>query len=220
MAHAQHAPQLFGVFYAYLPMQKSMNPKTEQKRSLSPSLSNFSARPFILVGLLIAFLTISNLAIAFTQPKDRINGELWIINRVISGQTVEASIANKDNTTIQRVRLIGLSAPLKEQSPWGDRARQRLSDLIKEQKVILEFDVKQKDNSDRLLAYIWKDNLLVNQYLVSEGLAIADSSAPNTKYDARISRAQSKARLQELGLWDTQNPLRLSPRDFRRQLGN
>ncbi len=197
-----------------------MNPKTEQKRSLSPFLSNLSARPFILVGLLIAFLTIANLAIAFTQPKDRINGELWIINRVISGQTVEASIANKDNTTIQRVRLIGLSAPLKEQSPWGDRARQRLSDLIKEQKVILEFDVKQKDNSDRLLAYIWKDNLLVNQYLVSEGLAIADSFAPNTKYDARISRAQSKARLQELGLWDTQNPLRLSPRDFRRQLGN
>jgi len=197
-----------------------MNPKTEQKRSLSPSLSNLSARPFILVGLLIAFLTIANLAIAFTQPKDRINGELWIINRVISGQTVEASIANKDNTTIQRVRLIGLSAPLKEQSPWGDRARQRLSDLVKEQKVILEFDVKQKDNSDRLLAYIWKDNLLVNQYLVSEGLAIADSFAPNTKYDARISRAQSKARLQELGLWDTQNAVRLSPRDFRRQLGN
>lgn len=46
--------------------------------------------------------------------------------------------------TVQRVRLLGLSAPLKEQSPWGDRARQRLSDLIKEQKVTLEFDVKQK----------------------------------------------------------------------------
>jgi micrococcal nuclease len=92
--------------------------------------------------------------------------------------------------------------------------------LIKEQKVILEFDVKQKDNSDRLLAYIWKDNLLVNQYLVAEGLAIADPYPPNVKYDPRISRAQSKARLQELGIWDTQNPLRLSPRDFRRQLSN
>jgi micrococcal nuclease len=122
--------------------------------------------------------------------------------------------------TVQRVRLLGISTPLKEQSPWGDRARQRLSDLIKEQKVILEFDVKQKDNSDRLLAYIWKDNLLVNQYLVSEGLAIAEPYPPNNKYDARISRAQSKARLQELGIWDTQNPLRLSPRDFRRQLSN
>ena len=86
--------------------------------------------------------------------------------------------------------------------------------------MILEFDVKQKDNSDRLLAYIWKDKLLVNQYLVGEGLAIADPYPPNIKYDARINRAQSKARLQELGIWDTQNPLRLSPRDFRRQLGN
>ncbi|MBD2178363.1 thermonuclease family protein [Pseudanabaena sp. FACHB-1998] len=184
------------------------------------SSTKSSNRFVILVVLLIAFLTIANMAIAFLQPNDKVNGELWIVNRVISGQTVEASIVNNPNTTVQRVRLLGISAPLKEQSPWGDRARQRLSDLVKEQKVILEFDIEQKDKSDRLLAYVWKDNLLVNQYLVSEGLAIADSYAPNVKYDARISRAQSKARLQELGIWDTQNPLRLSPRDFSRQLGN
>ena len=189
---------------------------TKQKRSLSPS----SLNPLILIVFLVAFLIIANIAIALTPPSDRINGEIWLINRVISGQTVEASVLSNPNMTVQRVRLIGLSAPLKEQSPWGDRARQRLSDLVKEQKVILEFDVKQKDNSDRLLAYIWKDKLLVNQYLVGEGLAIADPYPPNIKYDARINRAQSKARLQELGIWDTQNPLRLSPRDFRRQLGN
>jgi len=172
------------------------------------------------VLLLVGFLVIANLVIAATQPKEQIDGEVWVINRVVSGQTVEAAIASNPNMPIQRVRLLGVSAPLKEQSPWGDRARQRLSDLIKDQKVTLEFDIEKKDNSDRLLAYIWKDNLLVNQYLVSEGLAIADSYSPNTKYDARISQSQSRARLQELGIWDTQNPLRLSPRDFRRQLGN
>lgn len=193
-----------------------MNPHIGQKRSLSQS----SARPLIFMVMLVAFLIIANVTLAFLQPKEKINGELWIINRVVSGQTVEASDLSNPNKTVQRVRLLGISAPLKEQAPWGDRSRQRLSDLIKEQKVTLEFDVKEKDNSDRLLAYIWKDNLLVNQYLVSEGLAIADSYAPNVKYEARISRAQSKARLQELGIWDTQNPLRLSPRDFRRQLGN
>jgi micrococcal nuclease len=197
-------------------MQKLMNSKTGQKRSLDNSLT----RLLILVAVLLAFLIIANIAIAVMQPKEKVNGELWLINRVVSGQTVEASILSNPNMTVHRVRLLGISAPLKEQSPWGDRARQRLSDLVKEQKVILEFDVKQKDNSDRLLAYIWKDNLLVNQYLVSEGLAIADPYPPNVKYDARMSRAQSKARLQELGIWDTQNPLRLSPRDFRRQLGN
>jgi micrococcal nuclease len=193
-----------------------MSSKTGQKQSITRS----SARSLILIVLLVLFLTIANIVLTLTRPSERGSGELWIVNRVVSGQTVEASILNNPNMTVQRVRLLGLSAPLKEQAPWGDRARQRLSDLIKEQKVILEFDVKQKDNSDRLLAYIWKDSLLVNQYLVSEGLAIADPYPPNAKYDARISRAQSKARLQELGIWDTQNPLRLSPRDFRRQLGN
>ncbi len=193
-----------------------MNSKTGKETAMAQS----PPRLLILVVLLVAFLAIANIAIASAQPKDKVNGELWIINRVVSGQTVEASVVSNPNMTVQRVRLLGISAPLKEQSPWGDRTRQSLSDLIKEQKVILEFDIKQKDNSDRLLAYIWKDNLLVNQYLVSEGLAIADPYPPNTKYDARISRAQSKARLQELGIWDTQNPLRLSPRDFRRQLSN
>jgi len=172
-----------------------MNSKTGKEKAITKSPS----RLFILVVLLIAFLTLANMTIAFAQPKDKVNGELWVINRVVSGQTVEASVVSNPNMTVQRVRLLGISAPLKEQSPWGDRARQSLSDLIKEQKVILEFDVKQKDNSDRLLAY---------------------SYSPNVKYDARISRAQSKARLQELGIWDTQNPLRLSPRDFRRQLSN
>lgn len=193
-----------------------MNSKAGKKDAITQS----SPRTFIWIVLLVVFLTIANIAIGFMQPKEKINGEIWVINRVVSGQTVEATVVSNPNMTVQRVRLLGISAPLKEQSPWGDRARQRLSDLIKEQKVILEFDVKQKDNSDRLLAYIWKDNLLVNQHLVAEGLAIADSYAPNVKYDARISRAQSKARLQELGIWDTQNPLRLSPRDFRRQLSN
>ncbi len=193
-----------------------MNAKSDKKSAIPKS----TPRSLILVVILVLFLVIANMAISITKNKEQVNGELWIINRVVSGQTVEASIVSNPNMTVQRIRLLGISAPLKEQSPWGDRARQRLSDLIKEQKVILEFDVKQKDNSDRFLAYIWKDNLLVNQYLVSEGLAISDPYPPNNKYDAKISRAQSKARLQELGIWDTQNPLRLSPRDFRRQLGN
>lgn len=193
-----------------------MGAVTGQKRARSkPAINSWG-----LILILVIVLAIANIVMMMTQPLDRINGELWLVNRVVSGQTVEASLVSNPNTTVQRIRLLGMSAPLKEQAPWGDRARQRLSDLIKEQKVILEFDVERKDKSDRLLAYIWKDNLLVNQYLVSEGLAIADPYPLNSKYDARLSRAQSKARLQELGIWDTQNPLRLSPRDFRRQLTN
>jgi len=194
-----------------------MNSRTDKS---SQSARRSPSRTINLLLILVSFLVIANLGISFMRPQEQINGEVWVVNRVVSGQTVEAAIASNPNMPIQRVRLLGISAPLKEQPPWGDRARERLSDLVKEKKVILEFDVENKDKSDRLLAYIWIDNLLVNQYLVSEGLAIADSYAPNTKYDERISQAQSRARLQELGIWDTQNPLRLSPRDFRRQLGN
>jgi micrococcal nuclease len=193
-----------------------MNAHNAQKRSRNKSTMGSLG----LVLVLVIFLIISNIVMALNQPKDKIDGELWLVNRVVSGQTIEATVINNPSMTVQRIRLIGISAPFKEQAPWGDRARQKLSELIKEQKVILEFDVKDKDNSDRLLAYVWKDNLLINQYLVAEGLAIAEPFPPNTKYDDRFNRAQTSARLQELGIWNTQNPLRLSPRDFRRQLSN
>ena len=196
-----------------------MNLPTRQKQFGTPSSAN-PPRTLVLVTILVVFLILANIAIALTQPKDRINGEIWVVKRVVSGQTIEAELANNPNLPAERVRLLGISAPLKEQSPWGDRARQRLSELVKDQKVILEADAEQRDDFDRRLAYVWKDNVLINHALVLEGLAIADPYPANNKYDARISRAQSQARLQELGIWNTKNPLRLSPRDFRRQLSN
>ena len=67
-----------------------MNSKAGKKDAIAKS----PPRLFILVVLLVAFLAIANMAIAFTQPKDKVNGELWIINRVVSGQTVEASVVS------------------------------------------------------------------------------------------------------------------------------
>ncbi|MEE3717564.1 thermonuclease family protein [Tumidithrix elongata RA019] len=196
-----------------------MNSKAEAKRQdRKPiGLKRYRSSAILWLGLLILLVAV-NISLDLTKKPEVHRGEIWTINRVVSGQTIEGAPSDNLTAVLQRVRLIGINAPLKEQSPWGDRARQRLEELVKEQKVLLEFDVNPKDNSEKVLAYLWKGDRLINAQLVEEGLVLADSVSPNVKYEAELSRAQSKARLLEVGIWDPQNPLRMSPREFRRQI--
>jgi micrococcal nuclease len=194
-----------------------MNSKAELKRQDQKSTNKKRSPSSLLLWLgLILLLVAINIGLDLAKKPEVHRGEIWTVNRVVSGQTIEGAPSDNLAAVLQRVRLIGLSAPLKEQIPWGDRARQRLEELVKDQKILLELDVKTKDNSDRLLAYLWKGDRLINLQLVEEGFALAESSSPNVKYDAEFSRAQAKARLLEAGIWNPQNPLRITPKDFRR----
>ncbi len=168
--------------------------------------------------ILLVVLICGNFAIQWSRTQTPKDGENWVVKRVVSGQTIEAALATDDTGVVQRIRLIGISSPLREQSPWGDRAREQLEKLIKDQTVVFEFDVDRKDSSDRLLAYIWSGDRLINLQLIEEGYVLFDLMPPNVRYDDMLKRAQSEARLLENGIWDSQNPMRLTPKEFRRQL--
>jgi micrococcal nuclease len=84
--------------------------------------------------------------------------------------------------------------------------------------VRLEFDVEPdrvtKDGKLLHLAYLWHDHQLLNEVLVEEGLVLAHSRSPNTKYEQRLSYAQEKARLLGVGIWNPKQPLRQDPREL------
>jgi micrococcal nuclease len=172
----------------------------------------------LLIVLIAALWLAINIGIQAAGKIAPIDGESWQVTRVISGQTIEAIDVNDPDELLQRVRLLGISAPLREQSPWGDRARKRLEELIKEQKVILEFDQQRKDNYDRILAYVWLRDRLINAQLVQEGLVLADPWQPNQRHDDLMSRLQAEARLKGIGIWDPTDPMRQTPEKFRREL--
>jgi micrococcal nuclease len=176
-----------------------------------------STKRYRLWLILLLLLVLINLGLRWFRGNLEHGGEAWIVKRVVSGQTIEAQLASDSTEIVQRVRLIGISTPLREQSPWGERAQQKLEKLTLNQKVMLEFDTERKDNSDRLLAYVWLDNRLINAQMVEEGFALAESLPPNIKYATEFDLDQRKASLLEVGIWDTRNPMRLSPREFRRQ---
>ena len=147
------------------------------------------------------------------------------VQRVVSGQTLDVLNTNQQPPLIERVRLIGIEAPDLKQHPWGAAAKNRFEKMISKitgqqlvlQPVFLEPDVQEKDSSGRWLAYVWHDNVLLNEQLVKEGYVLAAPRSPNNKYDSRIARAQEYARIMGYGIWNPNQPMRLTPAEFRRQ---
>nr|WP_250125489.1 thermonuclease family protein [Chroococcidiopsis sp. CCMEE 29] len=76
-----------------------------------------------------------------------------------------------------------------------------------------------KDTFGRRLAYVWQDGVLLNEKLVKEGYVLRVTRSPNHKYDQRLARAQEWARLMGLGVWNPEQPMRLTPAEFRRSRG-
>lgn len=137
------------------------------------------------------------------------------VERVVSGQTIE--IATAENRDFTKVRIIGIDAPDLQQSPWGQAAQQRLTELISTSKRVgLESETTTLDSFNRLLAHVWHNETLVSEQLVKEGCVLANTKYPH-KYSQRLVDAQEYARLMGYGIWNPQQPLRQSPQQFRSQ---
>jgi micrococcal nuclease len=162
--------------------------------------------PCLICFLLICFL-------GSCRSSDLPSGDRVRVSRATSGQILEVLAAQNPQT--QKVRMLGIDAPWISQKPWGDQAWKRLQELANGKTVLLEFDVEktmqQPDGSQIKLAYVWLDGVLLNQQLVEEGLALAKSRSPNTKYDQLLAAAQEKARLLGLGIWNPAQPMRQPP---------
>ena len=138
--------------------------------------------------------------------------------KVVSGQTLQVVGLREQPSLVSEVRLNSISAPSTRQRPWGEASKRRLIELIENgsEPVRLEFDLEAKDKFGRTLAYVWKGKTLINEQLVKEGHALFISRSPNNKYDSRLERAQHWSRLMGEGIWNPQDPMRLSPSEFRR----
>lgn len=89
--------------------------------------------------------------------------------RVVDGDTIRA-IWHGENLSI---RLLGISAP-ERSHPGGPESTQCLRELlVGAETVDLEFDgdVPRRDSRGRLLAYVWRDDMLLNLEMVRRGHA-------------------------------------------------
>lgn len=118
------------------------------------------------------------------------------VTRIIDGDTIECD-------GVDRVRLIGIDAPERNQRPYGAMATRAATRMVPPgSRVELEEDVEPRDRYGRRLAYVWADGTMINWLLVREGWAVLLTYPPNVQYVEWFVAAQRQAREERLGLWE------------------
>ncbi|EGP2598365.1 thermonuclease family protein [Campylobacter coli] len=123
--------------------------------------------------------------------------------RVIDGDTIEISTNNKTS----KIRFFGIDAPELKQN-FGKQSKAALEKILKDKEVYI-FS-KNKDNYGRIVAIVKLKDVDINQFLVSQGYAWAD-----TYYTNAYIKEQEKAQKNKLGLWKDDNPI--EPYKWRKQ---
>ena len=105
------------------------------------------------------------------------------------------------------IRYLGINTPevaTKDHrgEPLGSAARRRNRSLIDNLPVKLEFDRARKDRYGRTLAYVTNSRgQMINELLVTEGLAYCLWLTPNDRYTESLLKAQRQAIATRRGLW-------------------
>ncbi|MEM6503473.1 MAG: thermonuclease family protein [Cyanobacteria bacterium P01_C01_bin.89] len=163
-------------------------------------------------GLAIAVLATGLIACESDQEERSPQAQ---VSQVIDGNTLEVQRLDRPGAVPETVRMLGIDAPRLEQDPWGPESRRVLGQLLVGQEVRLEFANPPRDRYNRLLAYVWQGDRLINEALVQDGLALVSQQANGSPYEQKLRHAQGEARTLQRGIWNPSQPMRTAPDQFR-----
>jgi micrococcal nuclease len=117
------------------------------------------------------------------------------ITRIVDGDTVDCDA--------QRIRLLLIDTPERNQPPFGAQAAAALEQLMPVGSTVrLEYDVRRTDRYGRTLAYLYTEGgVFVNEALVRAGYAVPVVYPPNVRHVERIRAAAEQAKAARAGLW-------------------
>ncbi|CAD2074903.1 thermonuclease family protein [Phocicoccus pinnipedialis] len=87
--------------------------------------------------------------------------------------------------------------------PYAEEALERVKEVLgNAEHIYIEFDNEIKDKYDRYLAYVYADDVMLNELLVREGLAtVRYIQQPNDTYLDILKKAEKEAKANKRGLW-------------------
>ena len=132
----------------------------------------------------------------------------YTVSSVLDGDTLRIKYQGKT----QSVRLLGVDAPESTKTRYkylecfGSEAKNYLKSLVDKKKITFQFDPSQdqKDLYDRLLAYVYLDENLINQTMIENGYAKEYTYKTPYTYQSQFQQAEQSAQEQMLGLWNEQ----------------
>lgn len=126
--------------------------------------------------------------------------ELATVVRITDGDTIRVDRGFGP----EAVRYIGINTP-EVGDPGGEGATRANSALVEGLQVVLERDVSDTDQFDRLLRYIWIEEsgtwTFVNLELIRSGFAQVATYPPDVRYADLFLLAEQDARSAGAGLW-------------------
>lgn len=150
--------------------------------------------------VLIFFLGISN-----TNASNRITVTL---DQCVDGDTAKFNIEHK----IATVRFLAIDTPetkhpTKGEEPFGKVSSNYTCQRLKRaNKIELEFEDNNKtDKYNRLLAWIFVDNTLLQDELVKKGYAKVTYLYDDYRYNNLLKKHETEAKLAEVGIWNEKN---------------
>jgi micrococcal nuclease len=157
------------------------------------------------------------------EPKNLYLGE---VTRVVSGQAVEVILTG--TSKVVKVRIAGIDAPDWRQSPWGEAAKQKLTELVMGKAIKIEAENLTRDYThssasplgtlrdryNRLLGHLWQDQTLISQELLKSGCVLVNDRDPHS-YSKLLMESQEYARLMGYGIWNPKLAMRYTPSQFR-----
>ncbi len=156
----------------------------------------------------LAAFTVATLALA-SAAAGTLTGR---VVGVSDGDTITVLDASKRT---HKIRLLGIDSPEKKQ-PFGERAKQSLSDLVFDKQVTVEGS--KQDRYGRDLGKIMLDGQDINLEQVRRGMAwhykqYARDQSPQDRM--AYAEAENAARQKRVGLWQDAHPV--PPWSFRRE---
>lgn len=133
----------------------------------------------------VYFLNLNNKK---TSPGNSTNKQ---VTRIIDGDTFDV----EGNT---RIRLAGADAPEYPKGCLSEQSKIRLSELILGKSV--EIEEVEKDSFGRTVAFVFQDDLSIDQTVVSEGLAKA-ASENESEYSSLLLGREDEAQKAKRGIW-------------------
>jgi len=122
--------------------------------------------------------------------------------KVVDGDTIDVEL----NGRMVRVHYIGVTTPetthpTNGQEPCRPEAAEANQTLVEGQTVRLELDVQPWDHDQRLLAYVYVGDIMINAELVRQGYAQVATFPPNVCYVDHFQQLQRDARQAGAGCW-------------------
>lgn len=139
----------------------------------------------------------------FSPTKAPIFTDTALVKTVVDGDTLKVEYNGK----IERVRMLGIDTPesvhpdASKNTQEGKIASNYTKKLLENKSVKLEFGTEKRDKYNRILAYVWLDDELINLKLVSDGYAKVFMLKKSDKYYNKFITAENEAKLNKKGIW-------------------